>query len=192
MASWKPNATVGKNESIGRRLFQRQGLKGAEDQKRPDRTIELYHFEENKDREVSVDRLGATSIDGKVKAYLNPRGHYEATRLHRANFRGWAVTKAKELQTPAKGKPLKIAASPIAAQNGDELSENRYHAHIDMLQEYDSHDMAVRLKYIFERNYHLEPCIPPDREGLFRWAARWFRTLWHRTTPTLGSTEPRR
>src|SRR5450759_1658074 len=167
MALWKPNETVGKNESIGRRLFQRQGLKGAKDQKRPDRTFELYHFEENRDREVSIDRLGATSIDRKVKVYLNPRGHHAAARLHKSDFQGWAATKAKELQSPAQGSPLEILSLPIAEQD-------------------DSHDMAIRLKYIFERNYHLEPCIPldgrippPPSKGLFRRLTRWFWPLWN-------------
>jgi|SRR5450759_122283 hypothetical protein len=186
MALWKPNETVGKNESIGRRLFQRQGLKGAKDQKRPDRTFELYHFEENRDREVSIDRLGATSIDRKVKVYLNPRGHHAAARLHKSDFQGWAATKAKELQSPAQGSPLEILSLPIAAQDGDELSENSFHGRILTPERYDSHDMAIRLKYIFERNYHLEPCIPldgrippPPSKGLFRRLTRWFWTLWN-------------
>jgi hypothetical protein len=174
MALWQPNATtVAGSEFIGRRLFERAGLRGAQDQKRPDKTFELYHFEDS-DREVSVDRLGQTSVDGKVKkSYLNLRGHHAATLMHKKEFHGWAVTKAKELQVPPKGKPLSIKPSPIAAQPGDELSENKYHAHIEFLPEYDTHDMAVRLKYIFERNYHLEPSKPTsDREALLRRVAK--------------------
>jgi hypothetical protein len=181
MATWKPSDIVGSSEYIGRRLFRREGLKGAKDQPRPDNTFELYHFEETRDREVSVDRLGQTSLDKKVKAYLEERGRDAAQHLHKATFRGWALTKAKELQTPAKGKPLKIVASPIDAQGGSELSGNRYHAHIEMLPEYDAHDMAIRLKYIFERNYHFEvsgAISDSDSEGFFRRVAAKLRALW--------------
>jgi hypothetical protein len=177
MALWKPNEKVGKNESIGRRLFQRQGLKGAKDQRRPDRTFELYHFEETRDREVSVDRLGATSIDGKVKAYLNPRGHYAATRLHKAEFRGWAVTKAKELQLPPNS--FQISASPIAAHDGEPLSDNSFHAHIETPERYNPRDMAVMLKYIFEENYHLERSVPSDKkQGFLTGITNWFGARW--------------
>lgn len=177
MASWKPNAaTVAKTEFIGRRLFQRQGLKGAKDQKRPDKTFELYHFEETRDREVSVDRLGQTSVDGRVKSYLNPRGHYAATLLHKREFQGWAVTKAKDLESAPNS--FQISPSPIAAQGGEQLTENNYHAHIEMPDRYTSHDMAVMLKYIFEKGYRLEPCIPADkREGWFGRAMRRLRGL---------------
>jgi hypothetical protein len=178
MALWKPNTTtIGKSECIGRRLFERQGLKGATDQTRPDKTFELYHFEETRDREVSVDRLGQTSVDGRVKAYLIPRGHDAASRLHKAEFSGWAVTKAKELQSPAKGTPLQVVPSPLAATAGDELSENKFHAHIETPEKYDSHDMAIRLKYIFERNYHREPCTPLNKKGILQTVRSWLTDL---------------
>jgi len=185
MALWKPNQTIGKNERIGRRLFQRRGLKGAKDQKRPDKTFELYHFEETRDRQVSADRLGATSVDAKVKRYLNPRGHYAATLFVPPRpFLGWAVVKAKDLQAPPKGSPFQIAASPSAAADGIELSENTYHADIEMPQRYEAHDMAVMLKYIFEQNYHHEPCIEAQSRGPLRrimgWVSELRRGLFHR------------
>lgn len=164
---WEPNhTTIGKSESIGRRLFMRQGLKGAMDQKRPDKTFELYHFED-KDPDVSVDRLGETTVNKKVKTYLIPRCHDAATRMTKAVFRGWAVTQAKTLQAPTKGERLTIVPSPMAATNGNDLSENKYHAHIDRPARYEPYEMALHLKNIFESNYHLEPC-PPTKGFLHR------------------------
>jgi hypothetical protein len=178
MALWKPNNTIGKQEYIGRRLFRREGLKGARDQTRPEKTFELYHFEENRDREVSVDRLGATSVDKKVKIYLNPRGHHAATKLHKSSFEGWAVTRAKELQSPPES--FQITPSPIAPQQGELLADNGFHAHIEMPGRYTSHDMAVMLKYVFEKNYHLEPSIPLQSASLSAPSSGWLRRLWRR------------
>lgn len=180
MALWKPNEAVGKNESIGRRLFQRQGLKGAKDQKRPDKGFELYHFEEKRDGEISLDRLGATSVDRKVKSYLNPRCHHAATNMAgKAAFQGWAVAKAKAFQTPAKGRPLPILPSPIAVEAGQEFSENIYHAHIERPVGHDALEMALRLQYIFEHDYHHEPSVPSvEKTGLLRWIVCGMGRLW--------------
>jgi hypothetical protein len=173
MALWKPNAaTVAGSEFIGRRLFERPGLKGAEDQKRPAKTFELYHFENN-DREVSVDRLGQTSVDGKVKkTYLNARGHYAATLMHKREFHGWAVTQAKIVQSPPSSYP--ILPSPIAQVGMEPLTENNFHAHIEMPDRLSPYEMAVILKHIFEKNYRLEPCVPSGKtEGWLGRAWRW-------------------
>ncbi len=173
MALWKPNATtVAGSEFIGRRLFERQGLKGAKDQKRPDKIFELYHFE-NSDREVSVDRLGQTSVDGKVKkTYLNPRGHYAATLMHKREFHGGAVTQAKIVQSPPNCYP--ILPSPMGQVGVEPLTENNFHAHIEMPSRLSTYEMAVVLKHIFEKNYRFEPCIPSGKtEGRLGCAVRW-------------------
>jgi hypothetical protein len=173
MALWKPNVTtVAGSEFIGRRLFERPGLTGAKDQKRPDKTFELYHFE-NSDREVSVDRLGQSSVDGKVKkTYLNPRGHYAATLMHKREFHGWAVTRAKIVQFPPTSYP--ILPSPIAQVGMEPLTENNFHAHIEMPDHFSTYEMAAILKHIFEKNYRFEPCIPSSKkEGWLSRARRW-------------------
>jgi hypothetical protein len=173
MALWKPNATtVAGSEFIGRRLFERPGLKGAKDQRQPDKSFELYHFE-NSDREVSVDRLGQTSVDGKVKKnYLYPRGHYAATLMHKREFHGWAVTQAKIIQSPPSS--YQISPSPIAQEGEEPLTENNFHAHIEMPDRLSPYEMAVILKHIFEKNYRFEPCIPSGKtEGWLGRARRW-------------------
>ena len=184
MALWKPNETVGKNESIGRRLFHREGLRGAKDQTLPANGFPLYHFEDTRDGEISLDRLGATSVDRKVKWYLTPRCHHVATSMAgKPKFQGWAVAKARAFQTPAKGRPLPILPSPIAEEAGKEFSENIFHAHVERPASHDALEMALRLQYIFERDYNLEPSVPlaPDEKptGLRQRFVRWVRSLWN-------------
>jgi|GEM_PF-2395430 len=188
MALWTPDATaVAKNEFVGRRLFERQGLKGAQDQQRPADTYEIYHFEETRDGEVSLDRLGKTSVDGKVKNYLNPRSHYAATLLHKKEFLGWAVTQAKAIQSPPNS--YTISPSPIAAQDGgpvtdkgESLTENKFHAHVAIPDRLTPYEMAVILAHIFEKDYRFENAAPAasaqKSEGWFAAAIRKVRSLW--------------
>lgn len=163
MALWTPSDAVGQNEYIGRRLNARQGLAGAADQARPSRTFELYHFEDKRGQ-VSFDRLGLSSVDRKVKAYLEPRAQAAATRFaERRVFQGWAVAQAKKLRQPTKGPGLNVVASPIPVTGSDQLTENRYHAHAELPHHFDSLDehtalfAAMYLKTIFEANYRFEP-----------------------------------
>lgn len=137
-------------------MFDRKPLSGAQDQKPPPQVFELYHFEERRDPgDVSVDRLGKTGIDGKVRNYVEQRAIFAASSFTPTRqFLGWAVVSARELQTPAQGPRLSVIPSPIAADN--ELSENKYHAHIERPAHYQTYEMAVHLKTIFERNYHFQ------------------------------------
>src|SRR5438034_7111073 len=70
---WNPQTDpVGKNEPIGRRLFDEPMLMGAQDQ--PSfKGLDYRHFETGDDRELSLDRLGSTGIEKKAKQYLGPR-----------------------------------------------------------------------------------------------------------------------
>ena len=181
MALWKPSNAIGKHEYIGRRLFEREPLRGAKDQTRPARTYELYHFEEKRDGEVSVDRLGETSVNKQVRAYLNPRGHHAATKLHKRNFAGWAVTKVKTLQSPQIA--FQIVASPIAGQQDDPLLENAYHAHIEKPDRYNSYEMAVMLKHLFEENYQLQASTPLQTTSPSVAGEGWLRRMWRRLWP---------
>lgn len=162
IALWHPNENIGRHEHIGRRLFPRKRLKGAADQQPPPNTFELYHFEETRDGgEVSFDRLGETSIERRVRRYVSLRAHHDASlRKPQTSFQGWAVVRAAELKEPAKGPAVSLFASPVVATAGDELTENIYHAHAERPSTYGSYEMAVHLKTIFDRRYHLEPAMP--------------------------------
>jgi hypothetical protein len=72
MARWDPPANVDNNEHLGRRLFDEPLLTGASDQ--PSfKGLLLTHFEESRDDEWWLDRLGRSSADRKVISYLTPR-----------------------------------------------------------------------------------------------------------------------
>ena len=91
MALWSPKSSdpVGPNERIGRRLFDQKQLNGAQDQKPLRNVFELYHFEEKRDPgDVSVDRLGKTGIDRRVRNYVEERANFAAFQLlnQRDNF----------------------------------------------------------------------------------------------------------
>jgi hypothetical protein len=179
---WKPDETVGQNEYIGRRLFGKKPLKGAADQTRPRVVLELYHFQEKRDSAVSVDRMGANSVDKKVKKYLDPRAEQNAKAFSPpVPFLGWAVVRPKNLYATPK-EPFALLSSPLPAEAGVELSGNDYHAHIERPQKLDSTEMAVMLKFIFERDYLVEPpLLPtvnvPQKLSRFQWFIDWVLKL---------------
>jgi hypothetical protein len=71
MARWSPPSNVGLSEVIGRRLFEDSKLNGVEGNP-PFDGIQLNHFIEKRDREVSMDRLGRANIEKSVKTFLVP------------------------------------------------------------------------------------------------------------------------
>ena len=127
MATWQPKSdeAVGKNEPLGRRLFDEPMLAGANEATSYD-GLDLRNFEETRGREFSLDRLGRSGVDNRV-SYLLPRAHAAAAKFAVAKtFNGWAVLRTHKLINPPKGARLPVVASPIA---GDGLAENLYHAH---------------------------------------------------------------
>lgn len=180
---WKPKDFIEKNEHIGRRLFRRRKpLKGAQGQTPPPESYELYHFEES-EPDVSVDRLGATGVDKKVKNYLNDRGHHASTKFEgETPFLGWAVAKAQDFQKPFKGDPIEVLASPIKSQLVEDdavrndLEANDYHADLNRPANHDSLYMAFRLQSIFERNYRMEPCIEQRNTSVNK-NLKWYQRL---------------
>lgn len=147
MASWKPPADVGDNEHVGRRLFDEPKLRGAEGQK-PFSDPELFNFEEKRDEETSLDRLGASGVDRRVKGYLLPRAESQANnRKPPVSFDGWAVVPTKELRKARKGcESLAVVASPI---KGAGLEANDYHAHVVRPLSTKPIHFALYLRWIF-------------------------------------------
>src|SRR5580658_8732698 len=118
MPRWTPadNAPLGPNERIGRRLFDEPALSGAPDQPLW-RGLDVRHFEETRDRQFSVDRLGATGIDGRVKSYLVRRALEDAKNYHEPKgFNGWVhmtVRNLHETEQESEGIQWAIEPSPI-------------------------------------------------------------------------------
>jgi hypothetical protein len=147
MGRWNPPSNVGPNEQIGRRKFDEPMLKGVKGQP-PFSGSQLYHFEETRDREISLDRLGASGIDQKVFRYLLPRAEAASGKFAKPkHFDGWFVFSAKELANPHKGPSLAVHASPV---NDPEPDDNIYHAHVVRPANYGSYEMALHLRYVWE------------------------------------------
>lgn len=197
MARWKPPETVGVNEYIGRRLFTREALAGASDQHRPAELYEIVHFEPGGDNELSLDRLGRSSVEPKVlRNYLEPRAIHAATLMHKKAFQGWAVTRARSLvNSPRPEFPnLVVHASPVPKAGSDDLSENIYHAHILKPNDIDHYYTALHLREIFVRDNHFEPIAGT---GPGRWyvrasgrAMKFLQEVWSRLLGLGQNPEP--
>lgn len=152
MAIWRPKSdeSVGKTEPLGRRLFDEPMLAGASDTTKFD-GLDLRNFEETRDREFSLDRLGRTGLDNRVVNYLLPRAKSAGESFSQPRkFDGWAILRADKLQSPPKGPKLPPVASPTV---GDGLAENVYHAHV-LLPEEGEHAVyrnALHLRFLFAR-----------------------------------------
>jgi len=146
-ARWTPQTdeSIGLNESIGRRLFDEPMLTGASNQ-RPFKGLLYNHFEETRGDEVSLDRLGRTSVEKKVIAYLRPRAE-AAGNIRRPSmpFNGWAVLPARKFNED-KHLKLTVVTSPVT---GNDLDENIYHAHVNTPSDKDSYTMALHLRQLF-------------------------------------------
>jgi hypothetical protein len=154
MGRWEPDAkNIGPNEHLGRRLFGEPLLIGAQDQVPPNR-LRLDHFMEKRDKgEVSLDRMGQSGIDKRVRNYLMPRALRAAQGFKEPKlFLGWAVAKVKTLTKPPHGEPVELVASPIA---GAEPEDNVYHAHA-IPGSRDYYHMALHLLYLFSEHGTVE------------------------------------
>ncbi|MCG8052454.1 MAG: hypothetical protein JAZ15_14720 [Candidatus Thiodiazotropha endolucinida] len=150
---WQPNSTIGKNEAIGRRLFDEPMLIGATDQPKYEGIL-LRHFEENRDNELSVDRLGQSGINKKVKKYLQQRATNAAKGFHKQkSFNGWIFVQKQALELGYKGRQFPTLASPIT-DGETEIDNNIYHAHISLSD--NSEIDAFYLKHIFTTKGKIE------------------------------------
>jgi hypothetical protein len=158
MAKWNPKTDpVGKNEPIGRRLFDEPMLVGAEDQPSFN-GLDYRHFEETRDRELSLDRLGQTGIDRRARNYLRPRADAAGTKfVPPKQFNGWIHVRASALVAGWQGKSFPVTASPI---DGDGLEENTHHAHVSIKD--DPIVAALYLRELFTRLRTVEKVEPPN------------------------------
>lgn len=162
MARWSPSSNVGLSELIGRRLYEDSKLKGVEGQI-PFGGIQLNHFIEKRDREVSMDRLGRSNVEKPVKTFLVPRATGSgASRNPPKTFHGWATVQAKEL-TQARGEDkLPVIGSAIITEEPD---DNPFHAHVERPENWSAHIMALQLRYIFETFGKVEPAKDKPKEA---------------------------
>ena len=112
--------------------------------------IKFTQFWDKSTGEVSLDRLGRSNIEPKVRTYLLPRAIAQAKSYAKPRrFDGWAHIKAEELQKAKYPPSLVLVASPIEREpDKPEESENIYHSHIE--KPLDGYAQALHLRNLFE------------------------------------------
>jgi hypothetical protein len=174
MARWKPQANlpIGLKEPVGRRLFDEPMLLGAANQPHYG-GLDLRNFQETRDNEYSLDRLGKTGIDGAVIRYLKPRAIAGGKSFRKPKkFNGWIAVKSETLTSPPPtGKPIVLMASPVS---GEDLDENAFHAHAIRPEDQTDLIFALYLRHLFssgtiERND--EERLERSPSVLRRWIA---------------------
>lgn len=151
--------------------------------------LDLRNFYETRDGELSVDRLGRSSVENPVVTYLLPRAHAAGAKFAKPkSFGGWFVIVVRNIEKPPDGNKfnLKVVASAI---EGEALEENLYHAHIPIPREENHHLMALYLRHLFARYGHAFPvgekasgsdAMPAasDSYGLWRWVCSIASRVW--------------
>lgn len=152
MARWTPDSNIGKHENIGRRLFDEPMLVGSEN-KKPFQGLDLRHFEEKRDGQVSLDRLGRTSIEKAAVRYLIPRATAASLKFKPPKlFNGWAVVQAHYIESsPAGVYALPIVYSPVMEDELEELEKNIFHVHVVTPDGVDHYSMALHLRHLFTK-----------------------------------------
>jgi hypothetical protein len=146
MAIWVPPDKVGMNERIGRRIYDEPMLKGAQGQ--PSYSgIELHHFQGGK--ELSLDRLGASGIDRRIRQHLELRAEAAGARRGKpSRFDGWFHVAAKELEQARTPPKLPLIASPIREPEPD---DNIYHAHVVQPDNVLPNLVSLHIRHIFTK-----------------------------------------
>lgn len=168
MAKWNPPNKVGRNEPIGRRLFDEPMLAGATDQQAFD-GIRITHFEETRGTQISLDRLGGTGVDRKVVNYLLPRARAAGKKFSKPKpFDGWAFIRADKLANAPRPPSFQVTSSPV---NELEPDDNIYHAHVERPNDMSSYSMALHLRHLFT---HYGDIKSIARIGQKSGVGRWF------------------
>jgi hypothetical protein len=152
MALWKPDAKIGLQERVGRRLFDEPMLQGTRDQKKLNR-LKLTHFEEDRGSEYSIDRLGRTGVEKKIARFIRQRAQTHGASFTPAKgFQGWATLPAAALIKPDLGPKYpawRVVWDPILEPSPN---DNEYHAHALKPEGVDDLFAAYQLREHFEAN----------------------------------------
>jgi hypothetical protein len=148
--------------------------------------LKLTHFQEKRSPELSLDRLGATGIDRRVREHLVPRAEAAAHRFQNPlRFDGWCIVAAKELENAKQEPKFPVIASPVT---DPEPLDNAYHAHIVRPDTLSVHMMSLQLRHIFttyggvERNEPGETREPTSSDRIRLWLSQ----TWARITGRAG------
>jgi hypothetical protein len=168
MARWIPPGNIGPNEHLGRRLFDEPKLFGARDQKQFT-GLEIRNFQETRDNEFSLDRLGGSGVIRKVVNYLVPRADATGRKFQNPlSFDGWMVVPARTIE--AEGWPLVASPDQGSLVNGApkpwndaHLDQNLYHGHLVMPADIDRKLFPLVIREVFTgagSQSHIRPGHP--------------------------------
>lgn len=133
-------------------MFEEPLLRGAV--KQPSFSgIQINHFLEKRGREISLDRMGQSSLDRKVMRFLESRARAHGQNFAKPQeFNGWVRVAAKEItqpRGPGAQNAMPIIPSPI---DEPEPNDNPYHAHIERPEALDAYVAALHLRHVFTTN----------------------------------------
>ncbi len=112
--------------------------------------LDLRHFQETRDNEYSLDRLGRSGLDKAVVRYLTKKAEDAGTRFRKPKpFSGWITARSSALAQGDAGKPINLVASPIL-EDGD--SFNEYHAHAVRPTDQEDYFFALHLRHCFAKH----------------------------------------
>jgi hypothetical protein len=142
--------------------------------------LKLTHFQEKRSSELSLDRLGATGVERRVREYLVPRAEAAGRKFQKPlRFDGWCVVAAKEMANAKQEPKFPVIASPVT---DPEPLDNVYHAHVVRPDTLNVHMMSLQLRHIFttyggvERNEAVETSDPTWDKRIRSWLSdTWVR-----------------
>jgi hypothetical protein len=158
-------------------------LVGAQDQPSL-KGLDYRHFEESRDQQLSLDRLGLTGIEKKAKNYVRLRADAAgASCAPPKQFNGWIHARASALIMGWRGISFPVMASPV---EGNGLEENTHHAHIVI--EDDPIIAALYLRELFTRRGTVEKVEPPkmlEKVRMWQRVINSVRSQWKEITSKL-------
>jgi hypothetical protein len=176
MAPWDPSrdAKIGDVEHLGRRRFKRAQLVGFTDQP-PKHSLTYVDFLDERDPNLSVDRLGKNGIDRRVIDLIRPLAAVNAEkRRPRMVFLGWAAVQAKKFLNEAEKIGYSIKPDPI---RGTQSDDNEFHAVISCPIELDRTHVALYVWHLFVKyGAVIDADAAPARSPL-RAIIQWFLNL---------------
>jgi hypothetical protein len=176
MALWDPSSDtkIADVEHLGRRRFKRAPLAGFPDEA-PKKELTHFDFLDERDPELSVDRLGKNGVDRRVQGQLLPLARANAEkRRPRMVFLGWASIQAKKFLSEAQKLGYSIRPAPTG---GASLEENKFHAVISCPATIDRTYVALYLCYLFIKHGGVLDSEPVPQKGILNSVFTWLRGL---------------
>jgi len=161
----KADEAIGDKEFVGRRLAARPALVGAIDQIRKKTPFDFRDFEETRPpHELSLDWLGRSGLDSKVRRDLTPQAQRMfASQKPARTFGGWAYLQAFRLSKARKDYPCAVVSSPEMPDQPDHPEHNPYHVVVRPSEKFGSAYLAalhLHAQFVQHGKEYLMPRLP--------------------------------